>query len=95
MSGPSSTRSRIEWKAMTEPELAVGGWMVKVITPAPGRAEPIEDWYVVGRTAKMDAELTTQQHSGLEAATIDARRPLTALEIEWLELKPDEVRRHS
>jgi len=80
---------------MAEQDRALAGWIVKVITNAPGEPEPNETWYAVGRTAKLDAALTARQHPDLEAATVDARRPLSALEVERLNLKTGEVRRYS
>jgi hypothetical protein len=76
---------------VTEQELATGGWIVKVTLSAAG-GEPIERWYAVGVSAKLDAQFAAQEHLRHEAERVDPRRPLTRKEIERLELRPGQVR---
>ena len=76
---------------MSDQELAVGGWMVRVVKFA-WSEEAVELWFVVGEVGKHAAEQAVRNHPSLGADAIDARRMLGHKEIDALKLKPGEVR---
>lgn len=79
--------------SMVEQELAKAAWMVRVVVPGLSGGSPVESYYAVGTTGKLEAELAA--HKQLGDVAIAARRPLTASEIEDLALKPGEVRSYT
>jgi hypothetical protein len=67
---------------------------MKILVPSSRGQNLAECWYVVGLSAKLDAQLAAQKHLGSNDAAIFARRPLSFAEIENLSLKPVEVRQY-